>query len=81
MTMNYETIMVTFGESISDIDRIFDNPQVWGCSTLKEWIDCYESTRFTQIGEKQAIITSEYNMNSVNEWLEKNTPIENINYV
>ena len=49
---------------------------------IKEWIDNYESSRFTQIDEYTAIITSEYNMDCVKEWLAKNTPmriIDNLN--
>ena len=47
-----------------------------GAATLKEWVDSYEGTRFTQIGERTAVITSEYNMRSVREWLEKHMQIE-----
>lgn len=38
----------------------------------------YESTRFTQIGKCKAVITSEYNIESVREWLKKNTDIETL---
>lgn len=75
METTYETIIVTFDESIEKQNGIFDIPQTWGASTLKEWIDCYESTRFTQIGDNSAVITSEYNMPFVMEWLQRNTPI------
>lgn len=75
METTYETIIVTFDESIEKLNGIFDTPQTWGASTLKEWIDCYESTRFTQIGDNSAVITSEYNMPFVMEWLQRNTPI------
>ena len=57
---------------------VFDDPQAWGAATLKEWIEGYESTRFTQIGKRKAVITSEYNMESVREWLEKHTEIETL---
>ena len=37
---DYETLVVTFGEPIRTLERrIFDDPQAWGVSTLKEWID------------------------------------------
>ena len=75
METTYETIIVTFDESIEKQNGIFDTPQTWGASTLKEWIDCYESNRFTQIGDNSAVITSEYNMPFVMEWLQRNTPI------
>ena len=75
METTYETIIVTFDERIEKQNGIFDTPQTWGASTLKEWIDCYESTRFTQIGDNSAVITSEYNMPFVMEWLQRNTPI------
>lgn len=75
METTYKTIIVTFEESIDRINRIFDTPQLWGASTLKEWIESYESTRFTQIGDNSAVITSEYNMPFVMEWLQRYTPI------
>lgn len=44
-------------------------------ATLKAWIESYESTRMTPINEHMAVITSEYNMVHVVEWLRKYTPI------
>jgi len=76
--MNYETIIVTFAEPIRVLDGFFDDPETWGVETLKEWIDNYESTRFTVIDDCRAVITSEYNTTSVREWLERNMPIANI---
>ena len=74
---DYETLIVTFGEPIRTVERrIFDDPQTWGASTLKEWIDGYESTRFTQIGDRTAVVTSEYNMANVREWLAQHIEIE-----
>ena len=43
--------------------------------TLKGWIEDYESSRFTAIDSHTAVITSEYNMECVKTWLERNTPI------
>jgi len=65
--ISYETLLVTFGEGIGRLD-----------ATLKQWIDGYETTRFTEIDDRTAVITSEYNMDSVKEWLQKNTPIINL---
>ena len=76
--ISYETLLVTFGEGIGRLDTMFDDPQVWGVATLKQWIDGYETTRFTEIDDRTAVITSEYNMDSVKEWLQKNTPIINL---
>ena len=42
---------------------------------MKEWIDNYESSRFTAIDRHTAVITSEYNMECLKEWLEKYTSI------
>ena len=79
---DYETLIVTFAGDILTLEQdIFDDPQAWGAATLKEWIGGYESTRFTQVGDRTAIITSEYNMASVREWLEKNTDIETLKTV
>ena len=76
METNYNTLIITFRETIQELNHLlFDTPQECGVSTLKEWIDCYESTRFTQIGENRAVITSEYNMPYVMEWLQQNTSI------
>lgn len=74
--MNYETLIITFAEPIRTLDNIFDDPEAWGVETLKEWIDSYESSRFTQTDERTAVITSEYNMTHIKEWLERNTPID-----
>ena len=46
-----------------------------GVETLKGWIEDYESSRFTAIDSHTAVITSEYNMECVKTWLERNTPI------
>lgn len=75
--MNYETLIVTFAEPIRVLDDFFDDPETWGVATLKEWIDSYESSRFTQTDERTAVITSEYNMTSVRAWLERHMPISN----
>lgn len=79
----YQTVKVTFSQSIREINRMFTaDYQNWQTVNLKEWIDNYESSRFTQIDEYTAIITSEYNMDCVKEWLVKNTQvriIDNLN--
>ena len=49
-----------------------------GVDTLKGWIDDYESSRFTAIDRHTAVITSEYNMECLMEWLKRNTPIAEI---
>ena len=76
METTYKTIIVTFKESIDRLNGIFDAPQTWGASTLKEWVDAYESSRLVQIGKNKVVITSEYNMPSIVEWLQRYTPIE-----
>lgn len=76
-TVNYRTLIVTFAEPIRTLDNIFDDAEAWGVASLKGWIDSYESTRFTQTGERTAVITSEYNMGYVKEWLERYTTIDN----
>lgn len=79
--MNYETLIVTFAEPICKLDNFFDAPETRGVETLKERVDNYESTRFTTIDDCRAVITSEYNMTSVWEWLVRNMPIANIEEV
>ena len=75
----YKTIKVTFSEPIKEINRMFTNDyKAWQTVNLKEWIDNYKSSRFTQIDEFTAIITSEYSMNCVTEWLTESTPIKAI---
>lgn len=70
---SYQTVKVEFARNIEEIDKMFtDGYKNWGVVNLKEWIDSYESSRFTQIGDHTAIITSEYNMNYVKEWLSGN---------
>ena len=67
---DYQTIIVQFREPIAELDCLFDNidPSV---RSLKQWIDTYESSRFTQVGSHVAVITSEYNMECIKEWLTK----------
>jgi hypothetical protein len=75
----YQTIKVTFSETIKEISRKFTGDyKTWGVVNLKEWIDSYESSRFAQIEERTAIITSDYNMEYAREWLTKNTAIKEI---
>jgi len=71
----YQTLIVKFSESITALDGMFDDAEAWGVDTLKGWIDNYESSRFTAIDSHTAVITSEYNMECLKEWLERYTPI------
>lgn len=75
MNTTYQTLIVKFSEPITALDGIFDDVEAWGVATLKEWIDDYESTRFTQTDSHTAVITSEYNMEYVKEWLHKHSEI------
>lgn len=75
MTAGYDTLIVTFSDPIKVLDNMFDDVDAWGTDTLKGWVEDYESTRFTQINGHTAVITSEYNMVHVVEWLRKYTPI------
>ena len=70
MITPYNTLVVKFNTPISVIDEVFNDVAYFGVNNLKEWIDDYESTRFTAIDEQTAVITSEYNMECVREWLE-----------
>jgi len=75
----YETVKVTFEQSIKEINKMFTSDyKTWGVANLKEWVDGYESSRCSQIGEYTAIITSEYNIEYIREWLLKNTPVKEI---
>lgn len=71
MITSYKTLIVRFNSSIAVIDEVFNDVAYLGVGNLKEWIDDYESTRFTAIDEQTAVITSEYNMECVREWLER----------
>ena len=75
MTAGYDTLIVTFSDPIKVLDNLFSEADACGTDTLKGWVEDYESTRFTQINEHTAVITSEYNMVHVVEWLRKYTPI------
>ena len=78
MNTTYQTLIVKFSEPIVGLDGIFDDAEAWGVSTLKAWIDSYESTRFTATDSHTAVITSEYNMECVTQWLKRQTPIAEI---
>lgn len=72
MEKNYETLRITFNKPLTEIDKEFDEEkEMFGVESLKEFIDGYESSRFTQISETEAIITSEYNMNHIVDWIER----------
>ena len=71
MTAYYDTLIVTFSDPIRILDMMCTD--TCDVATLKEWIESYESTRMTPINEHTAVITSEYNMVHVVEWLRKYT--------
>jgi len=74
----YQTIRVTFSKAIREIDRGFvRNFTKWQRVNLKEWIDNYKSSRFTQISGCSAIITTE-DIDHLKEWLKKNSPVKSI---
>lgn len=76
METTYETIIVTFDENIEKLNGIFDTTrQRWEVFPLKEWIESYDNTRFTQIGDNSAVITSKYNIPSIIAWLQRYTPV------
>lgn len=77
-TPAYQTIIVKFREAITELNCIFRDTQFCGVATLKEWIDDYEGSRFTAIDTHTAVITSEYNMECLLEWLKHHTPIAEI---
>jgi hypothetical protein len=72
----YQTVRVTFSKTIREINRdIVRDYAKWQRVNLKEWIDNYKSSRFTQISELCAIITSE-DIDHLKEWLKKNSPVK-----
>ena len=75
MITSYKTLIVRFNSPIAVIDEVFNDAAYLGVGNLKEWIDDYESTRFTATDSHTAVITSEYNMECVKEWLQRQTPI------
>lgn len=77
-TVNYRTLIVTFAEPIRTLDNYFDDTEAWGVASFKEWIDSYESTRFTQTDEHTAVITSEYNAEYVQERLQRHASVANL---
>lgn len=76
MTAGYDTLIVTFSDPIRILDMMFTD--TCDVATLKEWIEDYESTRLTPINGHTAVITSEYNMPCVKEWLTRCTAIADI---
>ena len=78
----YQTIVVEFNKEIAEIDRMFaQNYSVLGAVNLKEWIDNYESSRFTKFSRDTAIITSEYNMENLIKWLKEQDYIKEYQYI
>lgn len=58
MSEAYQTLIVKFNEPITTLDGMFDDAEAWGVSTLKEWIDNYESSRFTAIRQSSRASTT-----------------------
>ena len=75
MSAGYDTLIVTFSDPIKVLDNMFADADAWGTDSFKGWVEDYESTRFTQIDGHTAVITSEYNMPCVKEWLTRCTAI------
>lgn len=76
---DFQTMTVIFGEPISRIDRsVFEDVETWGVCSLQDWVNSYESVRFVAINEYTAVITGEYNMEQVKEWLEKYVPVKSL---
>ena len=76
---DFRTMTVVFGEPISRIDRsVFEDVETWGVCSLQGWVNSYESVRFVSINEHTAVITGEYNMEQVKEWLEKYVPVKSL---
>lgn len=74
----YQTIRVTFSKTIREIDLDFVKGYAkYQRVNLKEWIDNYKSSRFTQISECIAIITSDDTVH-LKEWLKKNIQVISI---
>jgi hypothetical protein len=74
----YQAVRITFIKTIQEINRDFVRDYAkWQRVNLKEWIDNYKSSRFTQISGCSAIITSE-DIDNLKEWLEKNSPVNTI---
>lgn len=72
MGMNYDTLHITFNKPLTEIEKEFEEEKdIFGVESLKEFIDGYESSRFTQISETEAIIVFENKMNHLFEWIEK----------
>ena len=50
MEKNYETLRIKFNKPLAEIDKEFEEEkEMFGVESLKEYIDGYESSRFTQI--------------------------------
>ena len=74
----YQAVRMTFLKTIQEINRDFvPDYAKWQRVNLKEWIDNYKSSRFTQISECSVIITSK-DIDHLKEWLNKNIPVKSI---
>lgn len=72
MEKNYEILRITFRKPLAETDKEFEEEkEMFGVASLKDFIDGYESSRFTQISDTKAIITSEYNMGHIVDWIER----------
>lgn len=66
---------------IHDVNKMFDEAEHWGVTNLKGWVESHESSRFTQIDERSAIITAESNMQYIKEWFMQNLRMDSIEII
>ncbi len=77
--VKYQTIKVIFSATIEEINKGFTSYySSWHVGNLKEWIENYKTSSFTQIDERTAIISSDYNMGNIREWLSNNLYTESV---
>ena len=76
-TANYRTLIVTFCGVDLHIGQLFRRRGSVERHRAQRVDKRLYSTRFTQVGDHMAIITSEYNMTHVKKWLVRNILIKN----
>ncbi len=75
-TANYRTLIVTFCGVDLHIGQLFRRRGSVERHRAQRVDKRLYSTRFTQVGDHMAIITSEYNMTHVKKWLVRNILIK-----
>ena len=93
MKTDYKTIKVTFKKNIEEVNKMFTKPKngekyvnktengYEPVTTMQEWIEYYDTSRYTQINDNTVIITSKINAELIYMWLKEYGNVKSIEII